>query len=179
MNGIDVSEWQAPGSVDFTAADFAIIRASHGTTEDRHWREHFNACVAAGKPLGLYHYFEKATPEAEASFFHNLVAFLQADQVHRGFWLDSEEQRPASDVDRFRSWVRLPWCGLYSNLAGYNGPLVAYQHFALNWLAMPDGTTLPPGWAIPDHIMRQTGIRGGIDQDVTLPAQPYPPAWSG
>src|SRR5579872_4373194 len=128
MQGGDISEWQLPGTVDFASRDFWIIRASHGTTEDRHWREHFNGCVGAGKPLGLYHYLEHDVPENEASFFHGLVGFLTADQVHLGFWLDVEEGQPAGDVDRFRAWVRLPWVGVYSNLNGFNNNLRDYFH---------------------------------------------------
>lgn len=177
MTWCDISEWQAPGSVDLSRYDGVIIRASHGTTEDRHWRDHFNNAVRAGRQLGLYHYQEHGVPENEASFFHGLVGFLHPDQVRGGFWDDVEEGQPSSSVDRFRAWVRLPWCGVYSNLAGFNNNLREYMHFGLNWLAMPDGTVVPSGWSVPDHILRQSG-QNPIDVDVISAAQPYPGAWA-
>jgi len=177
--GVDVSSWQAPGSVHFAAVDFAIIRTSHGLTEDTGWRAHFNAVVAAGKPLGLYHFAETtSSPEAQADYFHGLAGFLSAAQVHMGWWLDVEQGQDGSWVDRFRSRVALPTIGLYSNLAGFNGGLAPYQHFMLNWLAMPAGVVVPAGWRIPDHILVQTGQFAGVDVDVVEPAQPYPGAWA-
>lgn len=180
MQGCDVSEWQTPGTVDLQVVDFCIIRCSHGTTEDRHWRSHFNNVVQAGKPLGLYHTGEGFTPQAEASYFHNLVGFLRPEQVHMGYWLDNEGNNPVVNgwwMDSFRSWVRLPWVGVYGNLAMFNNMGVSYKHFGINWLAMPTGTQVPPGWSIPDHILLQDGIQNGVDHDVVQAAQPYPPAW--
>jgi hypothetical protein len=178
MSGRDLSEWQDPATTDYATPDFFIIRTSHGTTEDKHWREHFNNVVSHGKPLGLYHYLELGVPENEASFFHELVGFLSSDQVHYGFWLDVEENQPSSSVNRFRAWVHLPWVGLYANLSSFNSNLREYMHYGLNWLAMPTGTVLLPGWEMPDYILRQDGTVNGIDDDVRMPAQPYPNAWA-
>jgi hypothetical protein len=183
MSWVDVSHWQPAGSVNFAAYDGAIIEVSHELVEDPLWRVHFNAVVAAHRPLGLYHY-AGSSPQAEAEMFFGLVGFLAPAQVHGGYWLDAEDGQDNVWVDEFRSAVRLPWCGLYSNLAGFNGPLVAYQHFGINWLAMPTGTVVPEGWTIPDHIMVQTrqdltlvnGIK--VDVDEILTAQPYPGAWA-
>ena len=185
--GCDVSEWQAPGSVDFAAYEGIIIRASHGTTEDLHWRAHFNAVVAAGKPLGLYHFAEEApTPIIQANYFRALVGFLKPAQARGGFWLDAEPTEAPAPwagpdsgwVDTFRANVSLPWCGLYSNLSLFNGQLKAYSRFALNWLAWPLGTVLEPGWTVPTYILRQTGVVNGVDQDQMVAAQPYPGAWA-
>lgn len=173
----DISEWQDPASTDYNVAAGYIIRTSHGLTEDRHWRDHFNRTVWANKPLGLYHYFEHDPPEDEADFFRKLVGFLAADQVHLGFWLDSEEGRGSGDIDRFRQSSRLPWCGLYSNLDGYNNHHREYLHFGLNWLALPTGTVLPAGSEMPDHILVQTATVNGVDVNETTPIQPYPAAW--
>jgi len=173
MKGIDCSEWQQPGSINFAAVDFAIIRASHGMTEDKHWRAHFNACVAAGKPLGLYHFMEHGVPENEASFFHGLTGFLTADQCHLGWWLDVEEGQSWRDVDRFRAWVNLPSIGVYANLSAFNSNLLPYLRFQLNWLAWPDYPNNPAGYAVPNYIIRQSTL----DWDETFPAQPFPKAW--
>ena len=175
--GIDISEWQAPGSVNFGPYAFVIIRTSHGMTEDKAWRLHFNAAVAAGRSIGLYHYAEHNVPENEASFFHGLAGFLTPEQCRMGWWLDVEEGQDSTWADRFRAWVHLPTIGVYSNLAGFNGPLRAYMHFGLNWLAWPSAPSVPAGYAVPDHILRQTGQAGGVDTDVMQPAQPMPLAW--
>ena len=177
MKGIDCSEWQQPGSINFAAVDFAIIRASHGMTEDKHWRAHFNACVAAGKPLGLYHFMEHGVPENEASFFHGLTGFLTADQCHLGWWLDVEEGQSWRDVDRFRAWVNLPSIGVYANLSAFNSNLLPYLRFQLNWLAWPDYPNNPAGYAVPNYIIRQSAPAFGLDWDETFPAQPFPKAW--
>lgn len=179
--GGDLSEWQIPANVNFASRAFWIIRASHGVTEDKQWRGHFNACVAAGRPLGLYHYLEATNPaaaEAEAVFFRGLVGFLRPEQVALGFWCDSEvDGQSEACVDAFRAACELFAVGVYSNLAGFNERLPGYEHFGLNWLAMPTGTTLPAGWTVPDHVLLQDGLKDGLDHDVLLPAQPYPSAW--
>lgn len=177
MTGLDLSEWQRPGTVNLSAVEFVIIRASHGMTEDKHWREHFNNAVAAGKPIGLYHYAEHYVPENEASYFHGLTGFLTAEQCAMGWWLDLEEGQDGTWADRFRAWVRLPTCGVYANLSAFNGPLRTYMHFGLNWLAWPSAPYVPPGMAVPDHILRQTGQANGVDTDEKKLAQPMPAAW--
>lgn len=178
MSGIDISEWQLPGTIDFSGVDFVIIRTSHGITEDKHWRSHFNSVVAAQKPLGLYHFMEHNVPENEASFFHGLVGFLNSSQVAMGWWLDVEEGQSARDVDRFRSWVNLPTIGVYANLSAFNTNLLPYLRFQLNWLAWPDYPANPAGYAVPNYILRQGAPAFGLDWDTKLPAQPFPFAWS-
>ena len=174
------ARYQAPGTVDFAKYDGVIVQASHGTVEEVGWRAQVNEVVAAGKILGLYHFAELGpSAAAQASFFHGLVGYLKPAQVRGGFWVDVEVAGLNSAwVDQFRSAVALPWCGLYSDLSMFNGPLLAYQHFALNWLAFPFGTVVAPGWSIPDHILVQTGVVNGVDQDLPTVAQPYPGAWA-
>jgi hypothetical protein len=178
VTGCDISEWQLPGSVNFNQYAFVIIRTSHGVTEDKHWRAHFNNAVNAGKPIGFYHYLEQnPAPENQANFFRGLTDFLSAAQVHFGWWCDAEEGWiTAPLVDRFRSAVHLPTCGLYSSLSLFNGPLKPYMHFALNWVPLYPGWFLQPGWEMPDHILTQTGSNP-IDTNEIEPAQPYPAAW--
>lgn len=179
MTFVDVSENQAAGSVDFAAHDGAIIRAGtgeFGIREDKAWRQHFNACVAAGRPLGLY-WFAGRDPTNEAHFFRSLVAFLRPVQVHLGYWCDAETGQDAAYLDMFRSAVQLAWCGVYGCLSNFNHDYPSYKHFGLNWLAWPSYPHVPAGMTVPDHILRQTGETGGLDTDLILPVQPYPPAW--
>ena len=177
--GCDLSKWNGPTIPP--GYDFYIIQASHGQAEEPGWRDQFNQVVHAGKPLGLYHFAESTDPagaQAEARFFHGLVGFLQPEQVHMGFWLDAETGQNAAWLDNFRSVVALPWCGVYGSLNDFNSHYPQYMHFGLNWLAEPDGVVVPGGWSTPDHILRQSGIAGGVDVDLFDPAQPYPPAWN-
>ena len=178
--GGDLSEHQDPGAVRYAGARFWIIRASHGLTQDLHWRAHFDNAVNAGCAIGLYHSLEAgASPEAQADYFRSLVGFLTAIQVAAGWWVDAEEGWVTTAlVDRFRSRVELPTCGLYSTLSLFNTTLREYLHFGLNWLPLLPGWFLEAGWAMPDHILEQRGQFAGVDVDVVLPAQPYPAGWA-
>lgn len=175
----DVSVYQDPAKTDYTSADGWIIRVGHGLSEDPQWRNHFNNTVAASKPLGLYWFLELMDPVAQARQFHNFTAFLAAEQVQLGWWVDSEWGQTSQFVDQFRASVQLPTCGVYGTLSGFNGPMKEYLHFQLNWLALPPGWRLEPGWMMPDHILEQTGQEGSppVDVDVPRPAQPFPVAW--
>lgn len=70
MNGIDVSGWQAGINLAAVLCDFVIIKSTQGTSYvnkdcDRAYRQ----AKAAGKLLGVYHYFSGGDPYAEAEFF--------------------------------------------------------------------------------------------------------------
>lgn len=181
--GADVSEWQPPGSVRFAGLDFCIIRVSHGLTEDTAWREHLFACTAARTPTGFYHFLEPGPSAGEqADRFRGLCGSLPPEVARYAWWLDAEPYQgwepSEGDVDTFRAEVRLSACGLYSTLGLFNGPLRGYLHFGLNWLALPSGAHLLPGWTMPDHVLTQLDQWDGIDVDVMGPAQPYPAAWA-
>lgn len=180
---VDVAaRYQPPGSVDFSRFGGAIIQTSHGRAEEVGWREQFNECVAAQRPLGLYHFAEStdiAGAIAEAQLFYGLVGFLRPEQVYLGLFVDPETGQRTPWVDAFRSAANLFAVGLYGNLSAFNLLFREYMHFGLNWLAMPDGTTVPFGWTVPDHVLVQYGQVDGIDANRWGPAQPYPFAWSG
>lgn len=70
MNGIDVSGWQAGINLAAVPCDFVIIKSTQGTSYvnedcDRAYQQ----AKAAGKLLGVYHYFSSGDPYAEAEFF--------------------------------------------------------------------------------------------------------------
>ena len=57
--GIDISHWQIPGNIDWSALAAAgyrwgYCRATYGATIDRHFREHQRRASAAGVPVGAY-----------------------------------------------------------------------------------------------------------------------------
>lgn len=57
LRGCDVSVFQSPGLVDWRAQDFGIARATYGTKADKTALEHVKRIRAAGKTVGLYHFF--------------------------------------------------------------------------------------------------------------------------
>ena len=76
MNGVDISSWQAPGSVNLSSYDFAIIKASEGVSiTDKHHKAHYKSAKAKGLLTGFYHYAhpEGNTARAEASHFEDVV----------------------------------------------------------------------------------------------------------
>jgi GH25 family lysozyme M1 (1,4-beta-N-acetylmuramidase) len=57
LHGCDVSTFQSPGLVDWTKQDFGIVRATYGTRPDAKTVQHVERIRAAGKVVGLYHFF--------------------------------------------------------------------------------------------------------------------------
>jgi len=57
LRGCDVSTFQAPTLVDWSKQDFGIVRATYGTRKDGKAKLHADKIRAAGKVLGLYHFF--------------------------------------------------------------------------------------------------------------------------
>lgn len=180
----DASKYQPAGSDIWNLCDGWIIQTSHGTQEEPGWRDQFNRLVQFGRPIGFYHFAESLDPagaEREARFFYDLVGGGWVNP-QLGWWLDAETGQSDSWVDTFRGSVDLPYCGVYSNGEGFNRNMGGrYNHFGLNWLAEPSGTTITP---MPDHVLIQTGTEtspDGTTFDVSIwyPAQPMPPVWKG
>ena len=74
MNGIDVSGWQKGIDLSKVPADFVIIKATQGTSYvnsdcDRAYQQ----AKAAGRLLGVYHYFSGGDPAKEAEHFVNNI----------------------------------------------------------------------------------------------------------
>lgn len=70
MNGIDISGWQKGIDVASVPCDFVIIKATQGTSYiNRDCDRAYQQAKAAGKLLGVYHYFSGGDPYEEAEFF--------------------------------------------------------------------------------------------------------------
>lgn len=74
MNGIDISGWNKGINVFAVPCDFVIVKATQGTSYtnpdcDRAYQQ----AKAAGKLLGVYHYFSGGDPNKEAAFFVNSI----------------------------------------------------------------------------------------------------------
>lgn len=76
MNGIDISSWQAPGSVNLSEYDFVIIKASEGVSiTDKYHKAHYENAKAKNLLTGIYHYAhpEYNTARAEAAHFVDVI----------------------------------------------------------------------------------------------------------
>lgn len=70
MNGIDISGWQKGIDVTSVPCDFVIIKATQGTSYiNKDCDRAYHQAKAAGKLLGVYHYFSGGDPYEEAEFF--------------------------------------------------------------------------------------------------------------
>lgn len=78
MNGIDVSGWQKGIDLSQVPADFAIIKATQGTSYvNSDCERAYQQAKKAGKLLGVYHYFSGGDPIAEADFYlKNIAGYL-------------------------------------------------------------------------------------------------------
>lgn len=65
LYGCDVSTFQAPGLIDWRTKDFGIVRAMYGTRPDGKCIQHVERIRAAGKIVGLYHFFRPDQSIAE------------------------------------------------------------------------------------------------------------------
>lgn len=82
MNGIDVSGWQKGIDLSKVPADFVIIKATQGTSYvnsdcDRAYQQ----AKAAGRLLGVYHYFSGGDPVKEAEHFVNNIKGYIGDAI--------------------------------------------------------------------------------------------------
>lgn len=70
MQGIDISSWQAGIDLSVVPCDFAIVKATQGTTyTNPDCVRAVEQCISLGKPFGIYHYVEGGNANGEANFF--------------------------------------------------------------------------------------------------------------
>lgn len=156
--GIDLSEWQQPGlNAPYLAGiSFAIVRTSHGLTEDKHWRDWYNVLHAKGIQTGFYHFSEPSNPTEEAHFFHDLTDGIPHTY---GNWYDLESGQDEHYADALRATYD---GGVYSNLDGFlNHMHGVYNRFDRNWVAVPAPNSTPQG--ISWLLYQELG--GSIDHD--------------
>ena len=74
MNGYDVSSWQAANITATAPGDFALIKATEGTTYvNPYLGSQADGAIRTGKAYGFYHYADGWNAEAEAARFINVV----------------------------------------------------------------------------------------------------------
>lgn len=74
MKGIDISHWQDGINLAVVPCDFVIIKATQGTKfVDPCFQKFYTQAKAAGKKLGVYHYYGSGEPEEQAEHFLKTV----------------------------------------------------------------------------------------------------------
>lgn len=100
MNGIDVSKWQPANITDLVDYDFAIIKATEGTSYvSPACDAQYQRAKARGKLLSVYHFASGGDAVAEANYFvQNVLGYIgEAILV-----LDYE----STATSRGREWIR-------------------------------------------------------------------------
>ncbi|WP_301925257.1 glycoside hydrolase family 25 protein [Corynebacterium glaucum] len=95
--GVDVSEHQP--SFDFTGFDFAILRTTDGTYQDRAFTEHLARARSAGiTDISTYHYLR--APSEGTTITEQVEAALSAvGELRLPVWLDVESPQGLSLID--------------------------------------------------------------------------------
>lgn len=82
MQGIDVSSWQPGNITRLVDADFAVVKATQGTSyTNPYWKSQIRGAVDTGKSIGLYHYAGGGNATTEADWFLSVVSDYVGDAV--------------------------------------------------------------------------------------------------
>lgn len=102
MKGIDISHWQDGINLAVVPCDFVIIKATQGTKfVDPCFQKFYTQAKAAGKKLGVYHYYGSGEPEEQAEHFLKTVRACIGEAVLVLDW--ESDQNPS-----FRKGPALP-----------------------------------------------------------------------
>ena len=105
IDGIDISSWQTPGSINFSQYSFVIIKASEGVSiTDKYHEQHYETAAAKGLLTGFYHYAhpEYNTARAEASHFVDVIRPYVGKSI---LALDYEGTALSYGADWAKNWL--------------------------------------------------------------------------
>lgn len=158
MRGIDVSGWQSESITCTADYDFAVVKATQGTSFiNRSWTRQSQCVHLRGKSLGLYHYAGGTDPRAEADFY---LATVQAYVGRAMLVLDWEQIQNASWGDG--SWVDA-WVNRVHDRTGV-WPVIYVQASAIGQLS--------------DHVRKNCGLWVARYASVAVTGY-HRPAWYG
>ena len=179
--GIDVS-WEE-GTIDWEQAsaevDFAVIRATEGTTVDDEFANNADGCTANGVPFGVSVYTLAQTADDAIAEAETVVAMLEGYTVDLPIYMEFEDADmfALSDaeilavVTAFVDTITAAGyeAGLYATIDTYNYYFAEDTYYAgLNiWVSDLDSTTLP----LESADMWQyswDGVVAGVDSDASL-----------
>lgn len=142
MNGIDVSSYQPSNITALVPHDFAIIKATEGTSYvSPNCDQQYQLAKKAGKGLGVYHFASGGDPVAEADHFINSVQGYLGEAILVLDWEANAIPRGADWVRKFcqrvidRTKVPPLVYGSASPLSTYNIPQVAKDLNLGLWVA--------------------------------------------
>lgn len=142
MNGIDVSAWQPANITSLVDYDFAIIKATEGTSYvSPVCDQQYQLAKARGKGLGVYHFASGLDAVAEADFFVNNVQGYLGEAILVLDWEANAIPRGAEWVRTFvrrvkeRTNVPPVIYGSQSPLSQYGIPKVAAEENCGLWVA--------------------------------------------
>lgn len=109
LKGIDISEFQAPGSIDFSPYDFVVIRATYGADGvDSAVQRHIADAQKSKKLFGFYHYAYPDfgnTPAVEAANFLHVVKPYKGQAILALDWEGEAVNYPSSWCTEFLSII--------------------------------------------------------------------------
>ena len=179
--GIDVS-WEE-GTIDWEQAsaevDFAVIRATEGTTVDDEFANNADGCTANGVPFGVSVYTLAQTADDAIAEAETVVAMLEGYTVDLPIYMEFEDADmfALSDaeilavVTAFVDTITAAGyeAGLYATIDTYNYYFAEDTYYAgLNiWVSDLDSTSLPLASA---NMWQYTweGAVAGVDADASL-----------
>ncbi|MEV8180343.1 LysM peptidoglycan-binding domain-containing protein [Specibacter sp. NPDC078692] len=155
LNGIDISRYQAGIDLKTVPADFVIIGTSDGSFVNPEADKQYQAAVAAGKEVGVYHYFRN-DPITEARFWAGITKGYQDGKTV--FFTDAETDHPNmvalskqfSDEFLRLTGVRPVTYTYWHLLAKYNWQSHVDANIGL-WGAWYPLLNQPAGYTIPDR----------------------------
>ena len=183
MRGIDISHWQKGLNLNAIDFDFAIMKATEGTTMvDNCCDSFYQKAKEMNKCLGVYHYANGKDYKAEADFFIEHVKNYIGEAM---LILDWESKGNSQWNKSDRTWVK-NWCDYVYAKTGVK-PVIYIQKSAMTkvmdlgyhlWIAQyPDDKStgyqdIPWNEGAYDCLMRQytssgklSGYSGNLDLD--------------
>lgn len=108
LKGFDIASHQAGMDAGKAAGDFAIIKATQGTTyTNPYFSRHYSQAAAAGKLLGAYHYASGGDPVKEADYFLTVVGHRAGNCI---LCLDWEHNKGGGENYVFNTPAEVDWC---------------------------------------------------------------------
>lgn len=116
LNGIDVSNWQKGINLAAVPADFAICKATEGTSYvSPDFTRQMNQAIGAGRLVGCYHYADGKDATAEADHFVSAVKAYVGKAI---LVLDWESQNNKTfGASNERAWIKT-WCDRVKSKTG-------------------------------------------------------------
>lgn len=161
LNGIDISRYQAGIDLNTVPADFVIIGTSDGSFVNPEADKQYQAAVAAGKLVGVYHYFRN-DPITEARFWAGITKGYQDGKTV--FFIDAETDHPNLPG------VTKQFGDEFHRLTGIKPVVYTYWHLLQghNWQALVDADY--GLWGAWYPLLNQPA-------GYTIPARQSPPYW--